>query len=254
MLRPTPQRAAPPAWRRAVSGMLGIEMEKYDRAPKRWLLQASLTEERSQALLAQITALLVSHGVEAELRELDPHQQLPWPELRFLALDTETTGLDARDDRIVELSWVTFDRGKERGRFSSLCDPLTSLPAEATAVTGITPEMLQGQPRFDALAPSLLEAISDVDFVVAYHAPFDRGFLAAELRRCGRSLPPTPWIDPLLFVREVDRFKPGKRLEDVTRRWGIAHDRPHRALDDAAATGELLLRVASFLPARTLGA
>ncbi len=227
------------------------------RAPRRLLIQATLDDEQARALEAELRKLLGSRALPASpvppsLVSLNAARDLPWTDLSFLALDTETTGLDALRDRVIEVAWVRVERGKETARFQSLCRIDEPMPAECAGITGISDEMLANERPFAEVAPALLDAMAGVDFVAAYNAPFDSAFLARELARATLSMPALPWVDPLVFIREVDRFKPGKKLADASRRWGVSLDRPHRALDDATATGELLLRVAPFLPARTL--
>lgn len=209
-------------------------------------------DNKQQALPASLVDTLKSFAPDIRVRELDNRHDLPWPDLRFLAVDTETSGLRRDSDRIIEIAWVLFERGEIKERFSQLLQIDVPLPKPIVELTGIQEDMLAGQPQIADIVAHLLRAFASVDFIVAYHAPFDRGFVEAELRRCGASLPTTPWVDPLVFIKELDRYKPGKKLSDVSTRWGIKHERAHRALDDAAATGELLLKVAPFLPMRSL--
>lgn len=278
MTSPAALRERPAAWRRAVSAMLGLPMTERDapcpadapsapafeaeplaapaprrgRAPRRLLVEATLDDEELSLLEAELSALLAKRASPPILRRLNAARDLPWTELSYLALDTETSGLDPGRDRVIELAWVRMERGRETARAEALCRIDERLPEEVAEITGISDEMLESQRRFEELAPALLEAMAGVDFIAAYNAPFDRAFLSRELERLGMTLPDVPWVDALVFIREVDRFKPGKSLQDASRRWGVGIERPHRALDDALATGELLLRVAPFLPAHTL--
>lgn len=273
-------RKRPAAWRRAISAMLGVSVKHDDTpppaglprpassvdegepplppapregpAPRRLLLQTVADDEEARLLEEEIRQLLEARGSAARLIPLDGSRDLPWTDLSFLALDVETTGLDASRDRVIEVAYVKVERGQETERFSALCRTSERLPEAVCRITGITDDMLANEGTFDDVAERVLTAMASVDFVAAYNAPFDSGFLARELSRLQRSMPAVPWIDPLVFIREVDRYKPGKKLTDASRRWGVSIDRPHRALDDALATGELLLRVAPFLPARTL--
>lgn len=198
----------------------------------------------------------------ASVAVVDPVHELPWTELSFLALDVETTGFVPGPDRVIEVAWVRFDRGRETERFSSLirADGV-DVPDAVRRITGIHPAMLADRPTFAAVAPGLLQSMASVDFVVAYNAPFDRGFLAAELQRMDTSEPApglpaeVPWVDALAFVRDLESQrgeKLSKGLVDVARRFGVALPSAHRAENDARATGELLLRLAPRLRARTL--
>jgi DNA polymerase III epsilon subunit-like protein len=222
------------------------------RAPRRLLVQALTDDAGARALTEELERVVAGYGKRARLVALDPARDIVWSDLAFLALDTETTGLDPAADRVIELGWSRVDRGEETDAHAQLCSFDGTLDESVSRLTGLSDAALQGAPSFADAAPALLDALAGVDFVAAYNAAFDRAFLANELQRIGRELPDVPWIDPLVFIREVDRYKPGKKLSEASQRWGVSLDAPHRALADARATAKLLLKVAPFLPARTL--
>ena len=127
------------------------------------------------------------------------------------------------------------------------------LPSLITDLTGIKDEMLKDQPPFADHADDLLKAMAKAEFIVAYNANFDRNFLNAEMSKVGKSMPEMPWIDPCVFIREIDRYQKGKRLQDATERWNVSLKGAHRALADATATGLLLYKLvrrlkSEFLP------
>src|SRR4029077_11312635 len=82
-----------------------------------------------------------------------------------------------------------------------------------------------------------------VPFVVAYNAKFDRPFVESELARVDKVLPDIPWVDPYVFICELDRYNRGKKLADSAKRWGVHLGNAHRAQDDARAAGELMLKL-----------
>ena len=128
---------------------------------------------------------------------------------------------------------------------SRLCHVPDPLPEFTVNMTGITDAMLQDQPPFEQHADELIQAMQNCAFVVAYNASFDKRFIESELQRIGKSLPDKPWVDPYVFIREIDRYKRGKKLVDAARRWGITLDGAHRAKADAVATAQLLCKLAS---------
>ena len=69
---------------------------------------------------------------------------------------------------------------------TTLVDPERDVPPESTKVHGFTAEMLRGKPKFAEIAPGMLDFLRD-DPIVAHNAPFDFGFLDAELARAGRA-------------------------------------------------------------------
>ena len=99
--------------------------------------------------------------------------------MTFVAFDIETTGLTPVVDRIVEIGAVKFRSGKVMDTFQELIDPEMSISPDATAVNGITDEMVAGCPLIDQALPQFVDFLAD--FVsIAHNAPFDVGFLSYE--------------------------------------------------------------------------
>jgi len=172
--------------------------------------------------------------------------------ITFLSIDAETTGLNKYKDKIIELAFVHFEKGKKISEKTFLFNANQRLKPFITKITGITDELLRKKPVFESCVNELLYAISNVAFVVAYNASFDRGFLVMELNRIGVKLPNLLWIDPLVFVRHIDKYKKGKKLIDATKRRGIYLKKAHRALSDTIAVGLLLYSLEIKICAVTL--
>ncbi|MGB0679096.1 MAG: PolC-type DNA polymerase III [Polyangiales bacterium] len=177
-----------------------------------------------------------------------------WQAFPWVVVDFETTGLDAQTHRVLEIGLVCFDAGELTARHDFLINPQMPVPEEARAVHGITDEELAQAPTFAELLPRITELVQG-RLPVAYNASFDRGFLLAELARVGAVDAPAPafdpevqWIDPLVWVRELQKYEKGKKLTDVCARLGIPLDNAHRAASDAEATGKVLLKLAGKLP------
>lgn len=195
------------------------------------------------------------------LRKLDPRATAnledlmsngPWIDMPFICVDTETTGLDRHHNRVIEIAWVHFQCQKEVSSTAYLCGHEEPLPPEITNLTGITSDMVKNEKPFADHIPALLEAISKAAFIVAYNASFDRLFIESEFARAGMTLPEKHWIDPCVFVREIDKYQKGKRLTEAARRWGVELNDAHRALADAKACGMLLYKLAPHIPAFSL--
>lgn len=178
------------------------------------------------------------------------HKQ--WQQLPFLCIDTETTGLDPENNRIIEVAWITFEFEEEKSAQSELCAIDTELPELIINLTGITDAMLKDKPPFSEHADSIIEAMQKVKFIVAYNADFDRLFLEAEMRKVGKVLPQIPWVDPCVFIRKIDRYQKGKKLTDAAARWKVELQDAHRAMADAKATGLLLYKLAPHLKCESL--
>ncbi len=142
--------------------------------------------------------------------------------IRSVLFDTETTGLDpATGDRVIEIAALELINDLPTGvHFHSLLDPERDVPAETTRIHGFTNAHLEGKPKFAAIARELLDFFSDGK-LVAHNAPFDFGFLNAELGRLG--------LPPLARDRMVDTLDLAKKrfpgmpnsLDALCRRFSI---------------------------------
>ena len=164
--------------------------------------------------------------------------------MRQIILDTETTGLDPRQGhRIVEVAAIELNNRKVSERhFHRYINPEREIDAGAAEVHGLTLERLQSEPKFSEIAPALLEFISGAELII-HNAPFDMGFLNAELLRAGLPLLDTlcpPPIDTLKLAKELH---PGKKnnLNALCDRYQI--DNSHRTLHGALLDTELLAEV-----------
>jgi DNA polymerase-3 subunit epsilon len=164
----------------------------------------------------------------------------------FTAFDTETTGLDNRRDRIVEIGAVKFNRQGELERYSSLVNPGIPMPAGAGKVNNITDAMLAGQPSIQEALPAFLRFAAET-VVLAHNAPFDCGFVNSSLSRLyDDGYVDTPFLpnrvaDTLIMAR---RLLPGRgryNLQDITASLGLRAESAHRALDDARLCMELFI-------------
>lgn len=194
------------------------------------------------------------------LKKLDPQmahkvdyvgREKPWASLPFFSLDVETTGLDPAGSRVIELAMVPFNMSAEETGIEQLFFVDQPLSKEIIALTGITDDMLQGQPDFKTRTADIVARFKKASFVVAYNAKFDRPFLESEFARAGLTLPEIPWIDPFVFICELDRFKKGKKLTDSAKRWGVRLENAHRAKGDAMAAGQLMLKMAENIDCYT---
>jgi len=169
-----------------------------------------------------------------------------WWEGPLAAFDTETTGTDVEQDRIVTAVLDVYDAvGTQLENLSLLLDPGVEIPAEAEAVHGISTE----KARADGIDPvtglsMLLAAIEDVWErgipIVAYNAAFDFTIADREFRRhLGTPLVLAgPVIDPMVIDKQVDRFVKGsgqRKLGPTCARYGVEITDWHTAEADAFA-------------------
>jgi DNA polymerase-3 subunit epsilon len=167
----------------------------------------------------------------------------------FTAFDTETTGLDNRRDRIVEIGAVKFNRQGELGRYSSLVNPGIPMPAGAGKVNNITDAMLAGQPSIQEVLPAFLSFAAGT-IVLAHNAPFDCGFVSSSLSRLyddgyvDSPTMPNRVADTLIMARRILPGRGRYNLQDITAELGMVAESAHRALDDARLCMELFICLA----------
>lgn len=165
---------------------------------------------------------------------------VPLHDVTFAVLDLETTGLSPDSDRITEIGVVKAHGGEVLGEFSTLVHPGRPVPPAITAVTGITNQMLAGQPRIQAVLPALLEFLRGT-VLVAHNANFDTRFLAAALQREGYPPLRLPVVDTAAVARRVLRDEVRScRLSELARHYRSPVTPEHRALPDARATIHVL--------------
>lgn len=179
--------------------------------------------------------------------------------VRRLAWDTETTGPNPLEDRIVTAAIVVRGGGLPDRDFSWLINPQVPIPPEAAAVHGITTERAQAEGQdpktaLDEIASHLASAIAYGMPIVAFNHSFDWTILHNDLRR--HSLPtvegrvglhPLPLVDPHVIDKQVDKYVKGsgqRKLKPTADRYGVELSDWHTAEADALAA--LLIAEAQF--------
>lgn len=155
---------------------------------------------------------------------------------RYIVLDTETTGLSARNNELVEISMIKFEKHEPVSYMSTLIKPKREIPEEITSINGIDNNMVANEPSISQVIDSFNEYIKGYD-IVGYNLNFDMKFL---------------YVNGIDFFNEKRKFydvldlarkKVNKsevydyKLSSVTEYFDIYRDTSHRALSDAYATG-----------------
>ncbi|MGN6305785.1 MAG: DNA polymerase III subunit epsilon [Mesorhizobium sp.] len=166
--------------------------------------------------------------------------------MREIIFDTETTGLDAREDRIIELGCIELDNRFPTGRtFHHYINPQgRAINPEAQAVHGIGAEQLVGKPIFGDLAEEFL-AFIDGAKLVAHNAGFDIGFINAEFARLGHpAVGQERVVDTLALARRKHPMGPNS-LDALCRRYAIDNSRrtKHGALLDSELLAEVYIEL-----------
>ena len=164
--------------------------------------------------------------------------------MRQVFLDTETTGLyPAQGHRIIEIAAVeAINRRVTNNHFHVYLNPEREIDEAAQEVHGITLEFLQDKPKFEEVVRELLDFVADSELII-HNAPFDVGFLNAELGRIERENIEHSVANIIDTLKMAKDMRPGQRnnLDALCRHFGI--DNSKRTLHGALLDAELLAEV-----------
>ena len=171
---------------------------------------------------------------------------------RFVALDLETTGLDPRRDAVVSLAAIPFVNGAPNGGYVTLVDPGRPIPADSTAIHGVTDDMVRGAPRLDRLLRDA-EAVLGDDVLVGHNVGFDVAVLTRARRTLGLSRLNNAALDTRRLVAGLHPEWRELTLEHVAGRLGLELVARHTAEGDALTAGRIFLALLPELEAHRLG-
>ncbi len=161
----------------------------------------------------------------------------------YVVFDIETTGLNPKFCKIIEIGAVKIKNGEIVDSFSHFINPEIPIPYSITKLTSITDEMVMDAETYEVLLPKFLEFVGD-SVLVAHNAKFDTGFIRRYAHTLGYKLMNTI-VDTMTLGRilcpELAKFT----LDRLCKHLGIPLENHHRAVDDAGATAKMFL---AFLP------
>ncbi len=169
-----------------------------------------------------------------------PH--IPLDEAEFSVLDVETTGLSARNNRIIEIGIVRVKNLKITDKFSSLINPGCDIPYFITQFTGIGNSDVEYSPGFYDLADDIEDFIGD-SVISGHNLSFDEGFLRYEFIRNGFEPLSNPTICTLKLARKIYPSLKSRSLGALSEYLKIHNRDSHRALSDAEATAKILIKL-----------
>jgi predicted DnaQ family exonuclease/DinG family helicase len=164
----------------------------------------------------------------------------------FVAIDVETTGLEAGTDEIIEVAAVKFTGDAVLETFQKLVKPHHSLPLKIARLTNISDEMLADAPRFSEVAPELVRFVKSYP-LVGHSVGFDLKMLQAQGMRF-----PQPAYDTFDMATLLMPRAPAYRLSALAAAIGVTHEEAHRALADADATRQVFLHLLKRIEALDL--
>ena len=165
-------------------------------------------------------------------------------ENRKLILDTETTGLDFVEDKIIEIGIVELvDNVLTQNYFHEYINPEKDISVSAQKVHGISNEFLIGKPSFNNIVNKFLDFIED-DTIIIHNAEFDKNFINKELQNCGFNNIKNPIIDTIKIAKK--EF-PGQtvNLDALCKKLSVINTRKnfHGALLDATLLSKVYLKL-----------
>jgi len=158
-------------------------------------------------------------------------------EQTYIALDLETTGLDAARDTIIEIGAVKFQRDEIIDSFQTFINPGRSIPEFIQRLTGISPQQVRRAPPFSAVTADL-EAFLGPYPIIGHNISFDLRFLETHGLPLGNPSYDT-WDLASMFLPRSPEYS----LVYLSRQLGVKHTDPHRALGDAKATQGVFLHL-----------
>ena len=169
--------------------------------------------------------------------------------MKFIAFDLETTGTSPKKDRIIEIGAVHFDGSQAVKTYGILLNPGQAIPADASAVNGITDDMVRGKPCVADVLGDFADFCGDLP-LVAHNAPFDFKFLLEDIKLHRAAAPKGVVLDTLPLARKIFPGMPNYRLGTLVRHFGFPSGTFHRAEEDSAYCGLLFDKIVKTLEMR----
>lgn len=159
----------------------------------------------------------------------------------FVVFDLETTGFSPTKDEIIEIGAVKISGNQIVDQFSSFVKPVQSIPLEVTNLTGISNESVEDAPDIYEVLPKFVDFAADA-VLVAHNAQFDTGFLWANMDRVMKKVNRFPVLDTLGLARALYPKLKNHKLKTLAKEFKVKLENHHRAVDDAEATSQLLMK------------
>lgn len=156
---------------------------------------------------------------------------------KWVVVDVETSGLKATRDRVLSVAALTVDEHGRVGReLSTLLNP--GCDPGPVHIHKLTPERLADAPKFEDIAPQLME-ILDGRTMVAHNASFDHGFLALESMRAGVEMPTKQRLCTVALSRRLELDTANHKLSTLAAHWKVLQSNAHDAYDDVRVLAQV---------------
>ena len=166
----------------------------------------------------------------------------------YVVFDLETTGFSPLKNKIIEIGAVKVQNQEITDRFSTFVNPQVPIPYEIEQLTSINDDMVLDAPLIEEILPKFMEFCEGA-VMVAHNADFDMSFIKYNCKQqglpCEKTIVDTVALSRALLP-SLNRFK----LDTVAKALGIVLGHHHRAVDDAACTAEIMLKLIKMLQDR----
>lgn len=163
----------------------------------------------------------------------------------FVVFDIETTGLSPKNNKITEIGAIKIINGEIAESYSQLVNPGVPIPDLIVKLTGITDDLVAEKPSISEVLPSFKEFIGD-SVLVAHNAAFDMGFIRENYKAINISIN-NPVLDTLELSRAVFPTLKSHKLNLIAKHLKVDLLNHHRAVDDALATANILLKILEII-------
>lgn len=164
---------------------------------------------------------------------------------RYSIIDTETTGLKASSNKIIEIAIINMDGSEVVEKYETLINPLRPISSWISNITGLDNEVLSKAPPFHKVARKIVEMTQGRTFV-AHNARFDYEFLKHEFSELSYTFNPNTHCTVRLARKAFPKLG-SYSLPKLTSELGIEHNSKHRAMGDAEATASLFKMILNKL-------
>ncbi len=181
-------------------------------------------------------------SIEKDLTLTETMLEAVKPDDTIIILDTETTGLDHKCEKLIEIAAVKMQGTEIIETFSSLVNPQKPIRHSSFLIHNISEEMVQDAPNIEDVLPPFLEFVGDHAFV-AHNAIFDYSFINEAMKATYGKRFANHRIDTFEMYRSVFPDETSHGLNALLRRFGFNEDVVHRALDDAMCLAKVYPRL-----------
>lgn len=155
----------------------------------------------------------------------------------YIVLDTETTGLSCKRDKIIEISLARYTNGERTDRYTTLINPLCHIPKEVTAINHIRDEDVVNAPTFANAWPQI-SCFFDGSVIVGHNVTFDLNMIGYNMPRKAQSLE-VSYLDTVRLAKDAFPGQSNYKLATLIETLGISDSQEHRADSDVDLTAKL---------------